>query len=123
MNVPIRRRQRPPSAGRRGWAALCLSLALLFQGLLTAHQATAMASGDQVCTADGAQRLGPDGRPLGQAGHAGHDGCCAASLAMAPAAVLLAGPGPAQQAASPPLNAGRIGSTQPAPQSRGPPAA
>ena len=117
-------RHPPPARTRcRVWAALWMSLALLLQGLLMARQATAMASGDEVCTADGAQRRGPDGRPLGQAGHAGHDGCCAASLAMAPAAVLLAGPGPAQQAASPPLNAGRIGSTQPAPQSRGPPAA
>jgi hypothetical protein len=117
-------RHPPPLRARRQvWAALWLSLALLFQGLLMAHQATAMASGDEVCTADGAQRRGPDGRLLVQAGHAGHDGCCSASLAMAPAPAALPGPGLTQPAASRPLSAGRIGSARLAPQSRGPPAA
>lgn len=97
-----------------------LALALVFQLLLGAHHSTVMASGLEVCSADGAVRVDAGGSPL-SSDH-GHACCCTADFSLPPTfeAHLKADMTAASPAAL--FTLGRLSAQWLAPLSRGPPA-
>ena len=112
---------RLPSSARIA-AAWWMAFVLLLQGWSMTYQATAMASGTEVCSAAGvAKRVDGQGNPL-PASHAGHDCCCAATSLPGPVSLDIALAAFAHQTPSGLPGAGRLSAESLTPLSRGPPA-
>ena len=95
-------------------------MAMLVQTVSMAYHATAMATGIEVCTTDGAMRVSTDGEPLGS-DSAGHDCCCPGTVGTPPAVEDLTPLRAIDPAPSERITAGRLSAQWLAPLSRGPP--
>jgi hypothetical protein len=92
---------------------------MLVQMVSMTYDATAMATGVEICTADGAKRAVIDGKQNGL-DNAGHDCCCIASVGMPPAFEDLTPPRPSDGAPAELITTGRLSAQWLAPLSRGP---
>jgi hypothetical protein len=103
-------------------AAFWLALVLLLQGPAMAYQATAMATGIDVCSASGSKRVDGEGKPLTASHTSHHDCCCSAASLPPPLSIDTSLLAFGHETPADKLSAGRLGAEWMAPLSRGPPA-